>query len=305
MYVASDPRSVLATAPTKAPTPVAFSPASYCRFYESAPAQDDGDGRVWFARGANFLVAYTDAKPDGSFSRDDQIDEWAIINHDRGTRLVIETPAGRTDVPPYSMVFVPPGRSTVIAPAGGCFVRLFSTRSADLNGKCENAALYTSPPPNIPPFEPWPEPKGGFKVRVYSLDVGRDADRFGSIFRCTTLMINFLDPRNGPRDTSKLSPHHHDDFEQGSLVLDGDYIHDIRWPWTPNMAIWREDEHARCGAPSLAVIPPPTIHTSRAVGPGLNQMVDLFSPPRLDFSLKPGWVLNEQDYPMPGAPAAT
>jgi hypothetical protein len=301
VYTASDPRSALATTAKQGKIPIALAPASYTRFYET-PAQEDGpDGKVWYARGQNFLIAYTQAAKAGVFSRNGQIDEWAIIVPDKTTRLEIETPAGRTAVEPYSIVFMPPGDSTLSVPTGGRIVRLFSTQSADLVARCQNAAAYASSQPNIPLFKPWPEPVDGFKVRVYSLDVGGETGRFGRIFRCTTLMINYLDPRMGPRDTSKLSPHHHDDFEQGSLVLDGEYIHDIRWPWTPNMAIWREDEHARCGAPSLTVIPPPTVHTSRSIDPGLNQMVDLFSPPRVDFSEKPGWVLNAADYPTPGA----
>jgi hypothetical protein len=301
MYAASDPRAALAASPKSSKAPIAFAPASYGRFYQTPPQEDGPDGKVWYARGQNLLVAYTDAAKGGTFSRKGQIDEWAIIVPDKTTKLEIATPAGETAVEPYSIVFMPPGDSTVRVPTGGRIVRLFSTRSADLAAKCENAAAYASPQPNIPPFEPWPEPKGGFKVRVYSLDVQGETGRFGRIFRCTTLMINYLEPRDGPRDITKLSPHHHDDFEQGSLVLDGAYIHDIRWPWTPNMEIWREDEHAHCAAPSLTVIPPPTVHTSRSVDPGLNQMVDLFAPPRLDFSAKPGWVLNAADYPMPGS----
>lgn len=302
MYVKSDPRSTLSasSATVKAPPPTAFAGADYAKFYELAPQEDDGNGRTWYARGQNFVIAYSEAKPGARFARAQQPDEYVILLPDAASGATISAGADMRTVAGYSVAFVPPGRSEVTVPDGGRVIRMFTVKSADLAAKCVNAASYATPHPNIPPFEPWPAAREAGRIHAYSLDVKSQDGRFGRIFRCSTFMVNYLEPRQGLRDVTKLSPHHHDDFEQCSLALEGAYIHDIRWPWIPDMNQWREDDHEYCAAPSIAVIPPPSIHTSRSVGPGVNQLVDIFCPPRMDFSAKPGWVLNADDYPMPG-----
>lgn len=303
MYDVSDPRSQLAQKPASPapglPQGAKFAPAQFGLFYQSEPQEKSATARTWLTRGQNFIVAYSEVKPGTVLERRNQVDEYVVLIADRETSVTIEAGSETATVPGYSIAMVPPGDSRVVAPAGGRIVRIFSTQSKDLADKCENAASYAEHRPNIPPFEPWPDPVGGFRIRVYSLDVPPKPGRFGRIFRCTTLMVNFLEPQHGPRDTTKLSPHHHDDFEQGSLALEGAFTHHLRWPWTTDLSAWRDDEHAYCDSPSITVIPPPAIHTSRGMDPGLNQLVDIFSPPRHDFSAQPGWVLNADDYPVP------
>jgi hypothetical protein len=101
-----------------------------------------------------------------------------------------------------------------------------------------------------------------------------------------------------------MSPHSHDDFEQGSLVLGGRFSHHMRWPWGLNKNDWREDVHADVDSPSITIIPARVIHTSVSKDPQGNRLADIFAPPRLDFSLQDGWVRNADEYPLPQQQAA-
>ena len=300
MYDAKDPRASLAAAPAATPRAATeFAGVEYARFHDLAPSEAGGGVRTWYARAQNFVLAYSEAESDCSFTREAQPDEFAVLSPDAKAPLEITFDGKVSGVPGASLVFVPPGLSVVRMPAGGRLVRLFTHHASDLAALCSNASSYQTPHPNVAPLNPWPLPVDGYRVRAYPLEVPAEEGRFGRIWRCSTFMVNYLDLRVGPREVTKMSPHSHADFEQCSLALSGDFIHHVRWPWTTNMNNWREDEHALCGTPSIAVIPPPAIHTTQATGAGANQLVDIFCPPRVDFSLKPGWVLNADEYPMP------
>jgi hypothetical protein len=275
-----------------------FAAASYARFYVEAPQVETGLERTWLARGCNFVVAYSMVEAGATLERPAQVDEYCLILPDATVGVTITAGPDTKAVAPFSVSFIPPGASRIQVTEGGRLIRVFSSQSLDLTQACGNAADFETPQPHVAPFKAWPAPSE-WRIRSYSLDVGAQSGRFGRIFRCSTVMINVLDPRIGLRDITKLSPHHHADFEQGSLVIDGAFVHDIRWPWVPDMRAWRNDEHELLAAPSLTVIPPPAIHTSRSVVPGFNQLIDIFSPPRADFSKQAGWVLNADDYSLP------
>lgn len=297
MYKDKDPRAALFAAATKPAQTGLIAEAQLGEFDRSPPQEEAPDHRQWFLRGANFVLAYAEARAGAVFARADQADEYALLLPD--APAVVEAGGERVEVAARSIVFVPPGPSRVTLPEGGTLVRLLTIKATDLLALCPNVTAYDTPRGHIPAFAAWPVPAEGYRIRAYSTDVAPQTGRFGRIFRGTTFMVNFLDPQNGPRDPKKLSPHHHDDFEQCSLALSGSFVHHLRWPWTVDRSDWRDDQHVAVGSPSALVIPPPVVHTTEASGAGLNLLVDIFCPPRIDFSKQEGWVLNAGDYPLP------
>jgi hypothetical protein len=305
MYHGSDLRSGLERKPSVA-SPGGHYDATYVNIFDTAPQAEDALGRHWYVRGENFVIAYSEADSGATFERVEQQDEYVVLLPDAETVIEVAAqgegnPFQITRLTGPAIAFVPPGSSVIKVAQAGRVIRLLTDKATDLLTLSGNNATYANRHERVAPLEPWPVPKGGWKVRTYSLDVPANPQRFGRIWRCTTFMVNWFHPHPGPRDIAKMSPHHHDDFEQCSLALEGDFIHHLRWPWTVDMNDWREDEHAACGSPSIAVIPPPAIHTSQALAEGNNILIDIFSPPRLDFSQKPGWVLNADEYGMPDA----
>lgn len=292
-----DPRSKLANYATHDGEGNA-SP-EFGKFYETEPQENEEGTRSWYLRGQNFVLVMTEAAAGAVLERKGQVDEYTVLLEHEGTAADISWNDDNESVPGLSLVMIPPGDSSISLPNGGRVTRLFTSKSADLVAKCPNAASYLTPKPNVAPYEAWPDPVGGWKIRAYKLDAEIPAGSFARMYRNTNFMVNVFQVFDEPRDPKRMSPHAHDDFEQCSLALQGEWVHSLRWQWGTDLGEWREDEHLECAAPSALVIPACTIHSSRWVSHGPNQLVDIFSPPRVDFSKQDGWILNADEYPMP------
>jgi len=301
-YTTDDLRSTLTTA--KAPAPAAAGGVAAPEYFDFSLLAPDvatpGGSEQWVVRGQNFVLAYTQPRAGDTVWEGSTLFEQVLVlvRPDSAVRVV----AGGEErmVEGEAVVIMPPGEGHVVAEGSGAVVQLLQSDEPGWADRASNAASYAQPHPGVAQLEPWPEPVGGYRLRVYPMaDVPQDPQRFGRIFRSRAFMVNFIKAASGPRDPKRMSPHHHDDFEQCSLTVAGTYVHHIQTPWGPDVTSWRPEEHARVGSPSVTIIPPPTVHTSQAIGRGENHLIDIFSGPRSDFSAKPGWVLNADEYPMP------
>ena len=299
MYAKDDIRSTLAAAtPAKAIDPsTPIKPSQWIEFHRLEPSEVAEHGsRTWIARAANLVLSYTDAKAGDVFTREGQPDEYTVLQYSESASIRVSGGGDSAEVGEEAFVVVPPGDSSIEVLTDGTLIRLFSTVAGELRDSALNADAYAEPDLRAAELVPWPNPVGGFRLRVYKLaDTPIAEGRFGRIFRTTNLMVNFLAEEPAPRNKLKLSPHFHDDFEQISLAVKGHFVHHIRYPWGPDSTQWRPDESREIATPSICIIPPPTVHTTQGIG-AHQQLIDIFSPPREDLSAS-GWVLNSDDYP--------
>jgi hypothetical protein len=277
---------------------------AYCaRHYEASPQVVESDGaHTWITRGVNLVIAVTEAREGTVLRRGSQPDEYMLVVSP-GVAATVSANGEVLKINGDSLTIVPPGHSEVVFDHGGRVVRIFTSRAQDLAATAVNAANYgVSPDSAVAPLADWPEPVGGFRIRNYPLAPHDDlaGPRIQPrIFRSTNLMVNAFVRWRNRRDPRELSPHWHADFEQASVGMEGSFVHHIRYPWESNMERWHDDQHLAAGSPSVAIIPPPAVHTTQDVGEGTAWLLDVFAPPRADFSSKPGFVINEADYPMP------
>lgn len=280
--------------------------ASKSVFAEQEPQQFGGDGlsKTWITRGGTFAVCYSEVLPGAVLTRDDNPEEYMLILPPNSASVTVEAGGNSIAAEPESLTIVPPGHSRIVARSAGRIARVISKASKDVMALADNSSVYRDEAPELAPADLWPEPKSGYKLRHYPLAqyLKPGGERIQPrCFRSTNMMVNLFGQFATRRGTRSLSPHWHDDFEQASLCFDGVWIHHLRYNWGADAGAWIPDDHAEIPSPSITVIPARAIHTSQDVGDDgpESSLYDIFCPPRLDFALKPGFVINADEYPLP------
>lgn len=246
------------------------------------------------ARGQNFFVQWLEGREADYHACSDY--EMLLLLPDAGAQVRIGSGDWQTV----------PGRSVCVLPAGDATLRLepnvrtallASSRPDLAPGTPCNAADYAVADARIIASDAgYRRTRGSGELQVIAIDTIRppaDKPRL-KMLQTDTLSINWVEYQ-GARDRGSLSPHSHPDFEQGSLAIDGHFIHHLRVQWGPDADQWRDDQHLQAAPASMMTIPVQMIHTTEGVGPGRHLLIDVFSPPRHDFIGK-GWVANAGDY---------
>ncbi|WP_414447000.1 hypothetical protein AB4851_09675 [Burkholderia sp. 22PA0099] len=253
--------------------------------------ENDAVSTTSYVRARSFLVAMTHAF-DACSVYEDCDEEVMMLLPDTG--VDVRWDGGVISATSRSIVVLPRGRYEIDIPRAGRVIRLHASipeklQHLGLDTDADGPALKS----NVAGFF---RKNGGLSPSVYPLDDYPNSPGMprAKLFQSAVISINWVEYQ-GPRDRTQLSPHLHDDIEQGSLALEGDFIHHLRTPWVKDANAWRDDMHEQCSAGSIAVIPPGIVHTTEGIGDVKHVLIDIFSPPRRDFIAK-NQILNSSDY---------
>ncbi len=270
---------------------------------EDLVVEKTGSVETRFLRSHSFLIAWSEVSAGGATLEADSPTEYFAMLPGDGATLTWS--GGERAVPGHTVCVMPRGKTSVRFRAEGECVRVFSPTPSTF----EHIPIYQAGQNQaaMPPLRdivryqrvhPTGEPL------VYELDKTPNSVGMprAKLFQSETMSINWVEYK-GPRDRKNLSPHAHTDFEQASIAIDGTFVHHYRTTWVVNADKWREDEHVVSGRRTIALIPPPIIHTSEGIGDMRHILVDVFAPPRPDFIAK-GQVLNAAEYRAPAGAKA-
>jgi len=269
----------------------AYRPASVTVLNTGKPS---GHGvAISRARAANFLVEWLDV-PAAASHRVDSGAETILLLDDRGARI---SSAGESVAAAAHSVCVLPAGSVDLDFHGSGSAVLLRTDGFDAGSL--NDGDYAEPHSRVASLGRPYRRIGGPRIQVIAVDAIKApaAKPRLRIVQSDTMSISWIE-YSGLRDRTRLTPHSHDDFEQGSLALAGNFLHHIRAPWGANANLWLDDAHLQAPARSLTMIPPPLIHTTEGLGEDRHVLIDVFAPVRRDF-FTAGWISNGAFYAPP------
>jgi hypothetical protein len=254
----------------------------------------EGASQRSFARGQNFTVERITAAA-GDILEIGGTQEMIMLCVE--TDVVVSGCGHSVRLRPRSVAILPSGAYRLGFSQPGRIFVLATGRTDIAIGQAINAARYDDPDARVAPVgEPFRRQRRADEIVVFAIDevAPPPTNQRLKFIQSATMSINWVEYR-GPRDRTQLSPHSHADFEQGSLAIEGDFVHHLRTEWKSNANLWRDDVHLEAGKDTLLIIPPELIHTTEGIGEGDHILIDIFAPPRRDF-IANRWMHNETDY---------
>lgn len=267
--------------------------AGYVVNFGAFPPLRENGAISWCIRLQSTLVAWSEVSAAGSALHHESAHEFLAVLPDVGAAL---TAGGKTvSAPARSVCILPAGRASITPQASGRVICFFSPVPEALATKAVNHADYERFRAPVKPIDASLARIGAPDIRIYEIGPPMPERRGRPpSFQTSAMNVMWIE-QHGPHDQAKLAPHFHEDFEEGALVVTGEYIQHLRTPWNADARMWREDQHQPCGPRTLTIVPPQVIHTTQAQGAGPHLMLNIFAPARAD-QIQSGMVLNAGEY---------